>query len=286
MRSTVSIEPASTDPSLAEPLLGDPMPPALASYYEDLDAGRAAAAATWFTETACYAVPGPGLETQPRLVTLGTEALRQRFDARGHLDRRHAVRLCTVEARHALVEGVVTDGSGAPVATFVASATMAPDGRIERYLAYGCEGAREPFRHDVEGSPAEVREVLDRYFHALDAGRFDEAAACFSPDVLYSHPPYRHTGLDGDHRVEFRGREALLAAFQARGRQRFGHAILICVQRGAYALLEGAVHDLPHGGSGSFISSVSLDAAGLIQRYVSFYCEPSVDWVSSSGVSA
>ncbi len=272
-------EQASSDPTHAETSLGDPVPPALAGYYKDLDAGRPSAAAGWFTETACYAVPGPGLETQPRLVTHGSDALRKRFEARGHLDRRHAIRLCTVEAGHALVEGVGIDGSGVPTATFVASATMASDGQIERYLAYGCEGAREPFRHDVEGAPADVRVVLDRYFHALDTGDFHEAAACFSPDVLYSHPPYRHTGLDGDHRVEFRGRAALLSAFQARGRQRFGHAILVCVQRGAHALLEGAVHDLPHGGSGSFISSVSLDEAGLIQRYVSFYCEPSVDWI-------
>jgi hypothetical protein len=36
--------------------------------------------------------------------------------------------------------------------------------------------------------------------------RFADAAACFSEDTLYSHPPYRPTGIDGHDRVEFRGR--------------------------------------------------------------------------------
>ena len=52
--------------------------------------------------------------------------------------------------------------------------------------------------------------------------------------------------------------------------------MLTSIQRGPHCLFEGAVHDLPHGGTGSFISSLSLAADGTIRRYVSFYCEPGV----------
>ena len=104
------------------------------------------------------------------------------------------------------------------------------------------------------------------------------------PGVLYSHPPYKHTGIDSDRRVEFRGRPELQSAFEARGRQQFGHEVTTLVQRGPHALLEGRVFDLPDAGTGSFISSVSLDADGLIERYVSFYCEPGVAF-SMAGAS-
>ncbi len=184
-----------------------------------------------------------------------------------------------MEDDECLIEGIVTDHTGEAVSTFVAAATLSPvDGRIRRYLAYACNGAHDPIPVDTPSTaPAEVPEVLHRYFGSLDAGQFDAAADCFSAKVLYSHPPYRHTGIDSDERVEFRTRDDLLAAFRARGRQSFGHEILTCLQRGAHAILEGAVLDLPDGGSGSFISSLSLDADGRISRYVSFYCEPAVE---------
>ena len=259
--------------------IGDAIPARLAAYYAAIDAGRMDEAVDQFTSDCLYAVPGVGVETQPRVVSEGRDALRQRLDARGHRPRAHVVRLCVVEDDQCLLEGVVVETTSAsPVATFVASAVLsAVDGRIERYLAFSCEEARDPIPADApSAAPASVSAVLDDYFGALDSGRFEAAAACFSDSVLYSHPPYKHTQIDGDKRIEFRGRAALLAAFRARGRQSFGHEILVCIQRGPHAILEGVVHDLPDGGSGSFISSLSLDAKGRISRYVSFYCEPSV----------
>jgi hypothetical protein len=118
--------------------------------------------------------------------------------------------------------------------------------------------------------------VVHGYFTALDAGRFDAAAAYFSDDVLYSHPPYQHTGIDDVDRIEFRGRAALRAAFEARGPTTFDHTVLTSIQRGPHCIFEGAVNNLPDGGSGSFISSLSLAGDGTIRRYVSFYCEPAV----------
>ena len=52
--------------------------------------------------------------------------------------------------------------------------------------------------------------------------------------------------------------------------------MLTSIQRGPHCLFEGAVNGLPGGGTGSFISSLSLAADGTIRRYVSFYCEPAV----------
>jgi hypothetical protein len=48
----------------------------------------------------------------------------------------------------------------------------------------------------------------------------------------------------------------------------------VVLQRGADCLLEGTAGGTALGGS--FISSLSLDADGRIQRYAAFYCEPPV----------
>ncbi len=124
--------------------------------------------------------------------------------------------------------------------------------------------------------PVDAATVVHDYFTLLDTGDFTGAAAQFSSDVLYSHPPYRHTGIDDPDRIEFRGRAELEAAFHRRGRASFDHDIVALIQRGPHCLFEGAVNNLPNGGSGSFISSLSLAADGTIRRYLSFYCEPSI----------
>ena len=265
--------------SSAPALLGDSVPESLAGYYRALDDGRFDDAADRFVDGCLYAVPQAGLETSPRVLTEGRAALRERFEARGRQPRAHVVQLCVVDGDECLVEGVTIDtATGEATETFVAAATTSPlDGRIVRYLAFACKGARDPIPTDAPTSARDdVAEVLHRYFGSLDSGAFEAAARCFSDDVLYSHPPYRHTGIDSDQRVEFRGYEELIAAFRARGPQSFGHDILTCTQHGSHALLEGAVRDLPNRGSGSFISSLSLNDEGRISRYVSFYCEPAV----------
>jgi ketosteroid isomerase-like protein len=205
-------------------------------------------------------------------------AARLRIDPASDTVRRPAGRL-VLAARHnasLLVEGTRVRQSE-PVATFVASVRFGTDGRIERYLEFGCRGARDPLPRgaatDLHGDTA-VADVVDRYFHALDVGDFAGAADCFSDDVLYSHPPYRHTGIDGHERVEFRGRPALLAAFERRGRTAFDHHVSVYAQHGAHGLIEGRVDGLPDGTFGSFVSSLSLDDTGRIRRYLSFYCEP------------
>ncbi|HUF98788.1 MAG TPA: nuclear transport factor 2 family protein [Ilumatobacter sp.] len=185
-------------------------------------------------------------------------------------------------ARHAnslLVEGVRLSGD-TTTGTFVASARLGADDTVARYLEFACRGARDPLPCDADEAPHDVpalADIVDRYFHALDEADFSGAADCFSEDVLYSHPPYRHTGIDGHDRVEFRGRSQLLAAFEQRGRTSFDHHVFVYAQHGSHGLIEGRVDGLPAGIFGSFISSVSLDVTGRIRRYVSFYCEPGIE---------
>jgi hypothetical protein len=259
--------------------LGDPVPAVLAAFLDAVDGDRFEEAAAAFACDGRSAVPVPGApETAPRAETVGPAALRERLTRRGREPWRHVARLCVVEGADALLEGVLVDDAGVETATFVASARIGDGGLIERYLAFQCDGAREPVPNDVglRSVPPDAATVVHDYFVDLDAGRFAEAAAHFSDDVLYSHPPYRHTGIHDPGRVEFRGRPALEAAFHARGRASFDHEVVTSIQRGPHCLFEGVVNNLPSGGTGSFISSLSLAADGTIRRYLSFYCEPGV----------
>lgn len=177
-------------------------------------------------------------------------------------------------SRH-LIEGERTTSGGG---TFVASVHTNSRGLVTRYLEFGCRAVCDPPGESAAAGvrPGHAATVVHDYFSALDSGDFAAAAACFSGNVLYSHPPYRHTGIDSDARVEFRGHEELLDAFHRRGRTDFGHEVLVLIQQGSHALMEGRVDDLPDGRTGSFISSLTLDVSGRISRYVSFYCEPSI----------
>jgi SnoaL-like domain len=259
-------------------MLGDPLPPSLATYYADLDAGRMEAAASWFTSDAIFALPPRGeIETAPRVVEEGRDAILAWFHRRGRSDYVHDIQVCVHEASSCLVEGVLRgSGDGEASGTFVASAEFDDAGSISRYLAYACTPATDPPPSGDGPAPADADKVLHEYFDALDRGDFEAAADRFSADVVYAHPPYRHTGIDSNDRVVFRGRDELLTAFRARGKQRFDHAILASIQRGPHCLIEGVVQGLANDGTGSFVSSLTLDGDGLIQRYVSFYCEPSV----------
>ena len=172
-----------------------------------------------------------------------------------------------------LVEGVIGDDE----LSYAASISLGPHGRVTRHLEFRT-GSHVPWATGIGGhADHDAAAVLERYLTHLDAGAFHDAAACFSPDVLYSHPPYQHTGISDPRRLDIVGRPALMETFRRRGRQSFGHRVIAFGQDGPHAMLEGVVEGLPDGGNGSFLSSLSLDAAGLISRYVSFYCEPAVE---------
>jgi ketosteroid isomerase-like protein len=256
---------------------GDHVPGAIAAYYRALDRGDVGAAAACFSENVRYAVPWPrAIETAPRRVVIGRSLLAEYFRARGASAHTHEVTSCLVAGDTCLLEGVTRPlVGGHPDSTFAAAAQLDETGSVHRYVAYQCRPAVPPMDGEREsGLVVEARELVDRYFHALDAGDFEAAVDCFSDDVVYSHPPYRHTGIDTEGRITFRGRAELLAGFNARGRRSFEHRILTCELRGSHGLFDGVVEGLPNGNTGGFLSTMTLDGEGRIRRYLSFYCEP------------
>ena len=260
--------------------LGDQLPEALAAYYGALDDDCLAEAAASFSDDATYAMPpAEGVETDPRSVTTGRSAIADRLARRGARPWMHHVTLCTIDGSDGALEGLVVDrATGQPAMSFAASLQLADDGSISRYLAYSSPVVHpRPAVANPSSTAAGVAiDKIHEYFHALDESRFEDAAACFSVDTLYSHPPYKDPAVGGHGRAEFHGRDELTAAFHRRGTQRIDHRIVFHAQRGPHLLLEGAVDDDAGALLGSFVSEATLDDAGLIRRYASWYTQPGI----------
>ena len=119
---------------------------------------------------------------------------------------------------------------------------------------------------DEEASAPDGRPILERYLADLTRSRFREAAAHFTLDTIYSHPPY----AGGTERVLFRGREALGHGFATeRGPSPVRQIITHFWQRGGRAFVEGVIEGIPDGGS--FFSTAQISPEGEIARYVAFY---------------
>ncbi len=258
-------------------ILGDELPKRIAGYYEAADAGRVEDAVEQVSADVLVGLQPPdGHEVDPGSIVRGRPAMRQFLERRGYAPVRHDLLLCVSDGRACMVEGLMRKrDDGEPTKTFVAGFRLGSDSRIERYVAYACDPVEMPPRADGRET-GDARRAIDGYFHALDEGHFEEAAKQFSQDVMYCHPPYRHTGITSNRRVVFDGRGELLAAFRERGKTEFHHRVLGFIQRGPNALFEVVVEGLPGGGTGGAVCSLSLDDEGLIERYVAFYCEPAV----------
>ncbi|MBV9001425.1 MAG: hypothetical protein JO304_20370 [Solirubrobacterales bacterium] len=110
------------------------------------------------------------------------------------------------------------------------------------------------------------RTILERYFADLTNSRFGEAAAHFTVDTLYSHPPY----AGGTERVLFNGREALWRGFvEERGPSPVRQIITGLWQQGDRAFVEGVIEGIPNGGT--LFSTAQITPEGEIARYVAFY---------------
>ena len=110
------------------------------------------------------------------------------------------------------------------------------------------------------------RSILEAYFDDLMNSRFREAAAHFSADALYSHPPY----AGGSERVLFIGREALSRGFAIeRGPSPARQLITGFWQSAERVFIEGVVEGISDGGT--FFSSAQISPQGEIARYVAFY---------------
>jgi hypothetical protein len=215
-----------------------------------------------FAEDALYAYwDGHGDETAERTLLRGREQIT------GALAYCRLERLLSLQDdENWFVEGVCLDSAGHTAASFGASAQLDAAGQITRCLAFHCPPVPPPPRSS-ETEPGCALEILERYFRHLVAGELAETCECFSVDCLYSHPP----DTAGGPRAEFRGRDELLEGFRTtRGPRSSRPEILCCAQRGADAFIEGVVNN-DAGPKGSFVSSVTLDADGLIRRYIAFY---------------
>ena len=248
------------------PTLTDHRPPAaVGTLLDALRAGDLDAAVAAVPDGALSALPGAdGPETAPRVIARDAPTLRAALEPALGGRRAEVLSGVTAGDDDCVVEGWLVDAQGLAVETFLASFQLRA-GQIVRQLVYTCplvESSRSWDQGSANGAPGDARAMVDRYFEHLDASEFEAAAACFSPDALYSHPPYG----PGKPRAEFRGRDELLEGFR--------HHIDLSPQRGTECFLEGYTIDEPTGGT--FISSLSLDADGLIQRYLAVYCEPIV----------
>jgi hypothetical protein len=117
-----------------------------------------------------------------------------------------------------------------------------------------------------EESTPSARPILEGYFDDLMNSRFREAAAHFSVDTLYSHPPY----AGGSKRVLFSGRDALWRGFAIeRGPSPARQVITGFCQQGGRAFIEGVIEGTADGGT--FFSTAQIDSNGEIARYVAFY---------------
>jgi hypothetical protein len=145
--------------------------------------------------------------------------------------------------------------------TIAASLQLGDDGEILRHLVLSSPLVAAPQPWEPQPRP-QLLPLIERYFEALNDARFADAAASFSENCVYVHPPYR----PGEPLAIFNGRDELAAQWPAkRGSGRVETRIERCVQSGNHAFVEGVA------AGGSFLSSVVLATDGLISRYVAFY---------------
>jgi hypothetical protein len=150
------------------------------------------------------------------------------------------------EGRDCLVEGRLVDSVDTHVATFAASFTLDTDGSILRAVTYRTTPVppASSWSDPPVANAADARRALERYFSHLEGGDLDGAARCFSADVLYAYPQ-AEPGLPRP---------------------------------------EGDVLGLEPGRTGGWISSLTLDAEGMIARYCAFYAEPAAPrWPAPAG---
>jgi len=157
--------------------------------------------------------------------------------------------------------------------TCAAALELRCDGSLAPWLLLTCQLVEPPPPRE-QGERPPLRPRLERYFTALNDGDFAGAGSCFAEDCLYVHPPYG----PGEPPAIFKGRASLIEQWPLRrGRRRVATSLERCVQAGNHAFAQGRA------GAGTFLSSVVLDADGLISRYVAFYAPDAPSDINASG---
>lgn len=118
----------------------------------------------------------------------------------------------------------------------------------------------------MAGSP------LDAYYVALDGGDVDGAAATFAEDAVYIRPALPgESSAPGLEVVE--GRPRILEYFQRRGRQPHRHHVRTCAFDGSSCFVEGVAGVDGEKPSHVFLVHATVDAEGLITRYLALMAE-------------
>jgi ketosteroid isomerase-like protein len=88
-----------------------------------------------------------------------------------------------------------------------------------------------------------VKTLLLRYFRALEAGRFDDAAACFTEDVFYLRPPFSSEPPGSPSRT-VKGRDELVRMWREfRSNSSTMHHVGTCIASGDRAFVSGVTTD-------------------------------------------
>jgi hypothetical protein len=172
----------------------------------------------------------------------------------------------------------VNPAGGSPQTSASVMAVMAPGPSVFRLTVFrhAYVPDQPPARAGNRRASQDGAWIALHYLQELEAGRAAPAAACFAEGAIYSVPP-RDESSD---RITVQGRAAIEAVFNARGTNSARHRTdrLASCAHGCHAMLDGAVTGLPGGVTSTFMSSVTLDDAGLIARYVARICVPGVSW--------
>ncbi|HVX19104.1 MAG TPA: nuclear transport factor 2 family protein [Acidimicrobiales bacterium] len=126
----------------------------------------------------------------------------------------------------------------------------------------------------VDLTADDLRVVVGRYLDALERFELVEAAACFTADAFYSHPPYADDVENLRHEVH--GRDELIELFGHRGPRQVRHVIEAAALDGRRGFVGGTFHTKGDRPAGSFVSAVTLTGDGLIESYAAYASVPAV----------
>ena len=210
---------------------------------------------------AWFASPEQGLAAQIESAEGPTAAT----DALARLAPSTLTVCATVVTGNACWAEVIRDGDREPPETCIVGLSCDSAGSVSRlvWLRAPLAPTQEV---DRKTSTLDGRPILERYLTDLSVSKFTDAAAHFTVDTIYSHPPY----AGGTERVLFRGREALAHGFAYdRGPSPVRQVITDLWQRGGRMFVEGVIEGIPNGGT--FFSTAEISPDGEIARYVAFY---------------
>jgi ketosteroid isomerase-like protein len=224
-------------------------------------------------EDAVVALPGAGPENGPWMVARGRAdavALLNGEALRSGVPK--TTRHCARGDAHYLEGAVTTFGAAAEVTASVRVASA----QITGLLVYRHPPVPRPHERPARRvpDPSIAEDAVRRYLASLESGQMAAAAACFTPDAVYSYPP---RGPDAARGVAI-GRTAILEAFLVRGTNTARHHVqtVAAADDGVQYVIDGRVVGLPGGASANFLSSVSISEEGQINRYVTRMSSPEV----------